>query len=1092
MLTITFRSLAILFFVSCLFFNLTAQQTLNPIAKKVKQNEAVFNALETAQFVDLVDAPALEAETVEEVVSNATYLDVQANQVKNLIGQSEEFVVLEIPLENESPMTLQLYRAEVFSPGFEVYTASNPDEPYPYERGIYYWGIANNDYESLVALSITKEEIMGFISINNDTYTIGKLDQDSESTHILYKDKDLKVTPTLECGVDDQLHYKGDGKVYPPAEGTDNCVQMYVEVDYDIFVGKGGVTQAANYVNGAFSQVAILYANESIDFTIKELYVWDVVDPYTGPSTSNYLTQFRNTLNGNYNGDLAHLVGYTGGGGIAYVDVLCNSFYGVGYSDINSTYSNVPTYSWTVEVLTHEIGHNLGSRHTHACVWGPNNNEPLDCCGYNAGYSDSSCGSNYNCTIPNPTNGGTIMSYCHLLGGVGINFNNGFGQEPGDLIRSEVYNAPCLTTCPTSQPDDAGIASIIAPVGTSCANSQSPVVELFNYGSNDLTSVTIEYQVDGGTVNTHNWTGTLASGSSTNVTLSSITYGNGAHTFDANTTSPNGSTDSDASNDSASSNFDRPSDNTYYADNDGDGYGDPNNSLVDCVQPSGYVLDNTDCNDNNANEYPGASCDDGVVCTTGDVLDANCNCSGTVQDSDGDGVCDGEDICPGGDDNIDSDGDGVPDFCDCQASSTSFSANPLTHTGTGSNSTTVNFGAGDKDPSVTISNLGSKTNGNPNGRYIDEVTVSYVDGNGAGQTYGVFSGDQVSTVNVSISGEVQSLTVALADGYDGNFGGTLSVDFSGVDYCLGCTDSDGDGVCDGDDVCSGFDDNLIGTSCDDGDACTINDTWACNSCAGTPTADSDGDGVCDGEDICPGGDDNIDTDGDGIPDFCDNFNCSNEITSTFSPDPLNHQGTGFTASSVSFPANNEDVSFDINDLGFKTNGNPNKRYIDQVTVKYVDGNGATQTYGTFTGNNQSSVSVSISGEVQSLDVELSDAYDGDTGNETISVDLTDVQSCVTPGAQYGFGNEKEVFIDVNMYPNPTATDVYFQFDIVPEKAEIIFRDILGKQIGQYEIENQAVTRIDLEDMVRNTQVVIVTIHIKGQDPLSKRLFLMRQ
>jgi hypothetical protein len=33
-------------------------------------------------------------------------------------------------------------------------------------------------------------------------------------------------------------------------------------------------------------------------------------------------------------------------------------------------------------------------------------------------------------------------------------------------------------------------------------------------------------------------------------------------------------------------------------------------------------------------------------------------------DTDGDGVCDTNDVCPGGDDAIDGDGDGVPDFCD--------------------------------------------------------------------------------------------------------------------------------------------------------------------------------------------------------------------------------------------------------------------------------------------------------------------------------------------------------------------------------------------------------------------------------------------
>ncbi|USN99556.1 MAG: autotransporter-associated beta strand repeat-containing protein [Phycisphaeraceae bacterium] len=41
---------------------------------------------------------------------------------------------------------------------------------------------------------------------------------------------------------------------------------------------------------------------------------------------------------------------------------------------------------------------------------------------------------------------------------------------------------------------------------------------------------------------------------------------------------------------------------------------------------------------------------------------------GICTDSDGDGVCDENDICPGSDDNIDTDGDGIPDGCDsCNA-----------------------------------------------------------------------------------------------------------------------------------------------------------------------------------------------------------------------------------------------------------------------------------------------------------------------------------------------------------------------------------------------------------------------------------------
>ena len=78
----------------------------------------------------------------------------------------------------------------------------------------------------------------------------------------------------------------------------------------------------------------------------------------------------------------------------------------------------------------------------------------------------------------------------------------------------------------------------------------------------------------------------------------------------------------------------------YFLDSDGDSFGDPNSSIVSCNPDPNYVLDDTDCNDANANVYPGAP----ELC---DNLDNDCD--GLIdegvqiefyQDSDNDGFGD--------------------------------------------------------------------------------------------------------------------------------------------------------------------------------------------------------------------------------------------------------------------------------------------------------------------------------------------------------------------------------------------------------------------------------------------------------------------
>ena len=79
---------------------------------------------------------------------------------------------------------------------------------------------------------------------------------------------------------------------------------------------------------------------------------------------------------------------------------------------------------------------------------------------------------------------------------------------------------------------------------------------------------------------------------------------------------------------------------TYYADSDGDGFGDLTVKLDTCAAtpPFGYVLSNTDCNDNNPGIHPGSSevCD-GIDNNCNGLIDDNITVYTYYRDNDGDG-----------------------------------------------------------------------------------------------------------------------------------------------------------------------------------------------------------------------------------------------------------------------------------------------------------------------------------------------------------------------------------------------------------------------------------------------------------------------
>jgi PKD repeat protein len=102
---------------------------------------------------------------------------------------------------------------------------------------------------------------------------------------------------------------------------------------------------------------------------------------------------------------------------------------------------------------------------------------------------------------------------------------------------------------------DVGVNAILDPTDTICEGNFSPVVSVYNYGSQAITSLNINYSINGGSATTYSWTGAIPSGSATNITLPQIALSVGNQSITVFTSSPNGGTDENATNNSISSNF---------------------------------------------------------------------------------------------------------------------------------------------------------------------------------------------------------------------------------------------------------------------------------------------------------------------------------------------------------------------------------------------------------------------------------------------------------------------------------------------------------------------------------------------------------
>ena len=422
------------------------------------------------------------SENYSDAVIDGVVVAIDQAKINEIRNQDPKQMQLSIPFKsNGETVALDLIQVAVFSPDFKAITNNGDDITNEVDFGKHYRGIILGKPNSLVSISVFESQISGFIANEEGNYTIGKL-EDSDKNHIIYKDTDLKnATQEIFCSTeDDGIAYSEEELSPPPTSEQEpgDEIDVYIESGQSVYNAQGGnLANTIVFITGIFTQSYVLYANDGISVRTSSMMVWVTPDPFAGGNSLAQLNTFTANVNSNQqnlNGDIAHLIERQNFGGIAWLDGMCSNN-NVCYSGLaNNAVITVPTYSWNVMVITHEMGHLMGSNHTHACVWN-GNNTAIDGCAATEG----------SCARPgNPSNGGTIMSYCHLQG-VGINFNNGFGPQPSAVILNKIANAgSCLDPEEIDNPPVAVCKSTLV-VALDSNGEASIVVEDIDGGSYD-------------------------------------------------------------------------------------------------------------------------------------------------------------------------------------------------------------------------------------------------------------------------------------------------------------------------------------------------------------------------------------------------------------------------------------------------------------------------------------------------------------------------------------------------------------------------------------------------------------------------------
>lgn len=455
-----------------------------------------------SEFQLFNDATVEAAEKIYRQVTDGDLMNIDLTELQSLRNSEPSQFILQIPLNDGKRMELALEKIRVFTNDFKIET-SKGSSVQEIDLGVHYRGTVSGIPKSLVTLSVYKNELVGLISDGRHDYELVNVKGDA-SRYILYKIEDLEQRLkenlfNLKCYMDgsgNNAPNYTEEELFNTNRSSHDCkiIQVYLVADYSYYlVNSSNLTTTSNRLTSVFAQTINSYFAEDIIMLNSGIFIWDSEDTFDESADADeQRDDFRAYYNGagaGWPGDLAQLISGqagTGAGGIAYFDGLCTSdSYALTRAGADAPIMPWTSYSRFVKVLTHEIGHNLNSRHTHACVWNGDSTQIDD------------YGNVFNDGTPNPDAEGdaclsapyllsvfpTIMSYFDSNAHGTFPISNGMGTQPGNVMRNYIAGRSCL-----------GNGSDLPPV----AICQDVTVQLDSNGNGSTTAAA----VDNGSVDT--------------------------------------------------------------------------------------------------------------------------------------------------------------------------------------------------------------------------------------------------------------------------------------------------------------------------------------------------------------------------------------------------------------------------------------------------------------------------------------------------------------------------------------------------------------------------------------------------------------